>query len=71
MKNITFIDTEIDPASRKILDIGSIKSDGAYFHKASVADWIHFLKGTRSICGHNILQHDLRYAVKVLSELAL
>lgn len=61
MNSIAFIDTEIEPKSRKILDIGSIKGDGSSFHKTSVADLIQFLNGTQFICGHNIFNHDLQY----------
>lgn len=66
MKSIAFIDTEIDPKSRKILDIGSIKADGSSFHKNSMNDFIQFLNGTEFICGHNILAHDIKYIGKTL-----
>jgi ATP-dependent DNA helicase RecQ len=68
MPPITFIDTEIDPASRKILDIGGIKGDGSYFHSASVDGFIRFIKGSQFICGHNILNHDLKYIGKAISD---
>lgn len=73
MYSITFIDTEIDPKTRKVLDIGSIRSDGNMFHKASLAEFIPFLDGTEYICGHNILNHDLKYIGQSLrqSELQL
>lgn len=61
MSSIAFIDTEIDLRSKKILDIGSVKDDGSIFHKTSVADLIQFIKGTKFICGHNILNHDIIY----------
>ncbi|MFN4079366.1 MAG: RecQ family ATP-dependent DNA helicase [Saprospiraceae bacterium] len=61
MSLIAFIDVEVEPKSRKILDIGCVKSDGALFHKTSVADFIHFLSGAQFICGHNIFKHDIRY----------
>ncbi len=66
MKSIAFIDTEIEPRSRKILDIGSVKSDGSIFRKNSVADFTRFLSGTQFICGHNIFHHDIKYISKVL-----
>lgn len=66
MKSIAFIDTEIEPKSRKILDIGVVKGDGSSFHKASVADFIQFLNGTQFICGHNIFYHDIKYIGKAL-----
>ena len=61
MSSVTFIDTEIDPQSKKILDIGGIKNDGNYFHSSSLDDFIRFLKGTQFICGHNIINHDIKY----------
>ncbi|NTU52643.1 MAG: RecQ family ATP-dependent DNA helicase [Chlorobiaceae bacterium] len=61
MNSIAFIDTEIHPKSRKILDIGSVKSDGSIFHKASVGDFIRFLNGMQFICGHNVFNHDIQY----------
>ena len=61
MKSIAFIDTEIEPKSRKILDIGSVKDNGSTFHKTSIIDFIQFLNGTEFICGHNIFNHDIKY----------
>ncbi len=61
MPSIAFIDTEVHPQSLKILDIGCIKSDESIFHKASATEFIHFLKGTEFVCGHNIILHDIRY----------
>lgn len=68
MNSIAFIDTEIEPKSLKILDIGSIKDDGSSFHKASVPEFIQFLKGTQYICGHNIFKHDIQYIGKALDD---
>ncbi len=68
MNSIAFIDTEIEPESGKILDIGSIKDNGASFHETSVAEFIRFLSGTRFVCGHNILNHDIKYIGKALND---
>jgi len=68
MNPVAFVDSEIDPKSLKILDIGSIRGDGATFHKTSVAEFISFLSGTKFVCGHNILRHDIRYIGKALAE---
>lgn len=68
MNSIAFIDTEIEPNSRKILDIGSVKGDGSSFHKTSVSEFIQFLNGTQFICGHNIFNHDIKYIGKALSD---
>lgn len=67
MNSIAFIDTEIDPNSQKILDIGSIKEDGSSFHKSSLTEFIIFLKGTEYICGHNIFNHDIKYIGNALA----
>lgn len=58
---IAFVDTEIDPKSRNILDIGAIKDNGNSFHKTSVVEFTQFLNGTKYICGHNIFNHDIKY----------
>lgn len=68
MNSIAFIDTEIEPKSKKIFDIGSIKGDGSTFHKNSVTEFIHFLSGTQFVCGHNLLNHDVKYIGKTLSD---
>lgn len=66
MNSIAFVDTEIEPKSKKILDIGSIKGDGSLFHKTSIAEFIQFLNGVQFICGHNFLNHDIKYIGKTL-----
>jgi len=66
MKAITFFDTEIEPKSKKVLDIGGVKSDGNIFHSNSLKDFADFLKNTEFICGHNIIRHDLKYIQKDL-----
>jgi len=67
MKAITFFDTEIDPRSKKILDIGGVKSDGNTFHSTSMKGFAEFLNNTDFICGHNIIRHDLKYMQEYLS----
>ncbi|MBC7407213.1 MAG: RecQ family ATP-dependent DNA helicase [Arcicella sp.] len=68
MTSIAFIDTEIEPKSNKILDIGGIKSDGSTFHSNVIADFITFLQGTQFICGHNIIHHDLHYIKNAIKD---
>jgi len=67
MSPIAFIDTEIEPSTGKILDIGCIKSDGSTFHENSISGFVDFLKGTQFICGHNIFNHDIKYIGQHLS----
>ena len=68
MNSITFIDTEIEPKSFKILDIGGIKDNGDSFHSNSISAFIDFLKGTEFICGHNILNHDIKYIYDAIKD---
>lgn len=67
-RSIAFIDTEVEPKSQKILDIGSVKDNGNSFHKASIAEFIQFIKDTQFVCGHNILKHDIKYIGGALLE---
>lgn len=61
MDPIAFIDSEIEYGKKRILDIGGIKQDGSLYHSNSLSGFIAFLKGTKWVCGHNILRHDLKY----------
>jgi ATP-dependent DNA helicase RecQ len=71
MPLIAFIDTEIDPTSRKILDIGGINNYGASLHNAALAEFIRFIKGSEFIAGHNILNHDLKYIGNAIHDAGL
>lgn len=61
MKDITFIDLEVSPDTRRIADIGAVRSDGTPFHANAVDSLIHFLGRAEYMGGHNILKHDLKY----------
>ena len=61
MENIVFFDLEINPQTKKILDIGASKMDDSRFHSPSSKDFEHFVKGVTFIAGHNIINHDLKY----------
>ena len=66
--SITFIDTEVDFKSGKIFDIGSIKDNNSTFHNHSLSEFMEFLKGSKFLCGHNILNHDIKYIGKALKK---
>lgn len=55
------VDIEVGIVDNKIHDIGSIKHNGAIFHKNSKDDLFSFLKDVDYICGHNIVHHDAKY----------
>ncbi len=67
MNSLAFIDTEIDPKSGHILDIGAVKDEYVFFHSKSINAFVDFLKGQQFICGHNVLNHDIKYIKKVIN----
>ena len=60
---IVFIDTEVDPHSKKVADYGALREDGAVLHSHSKADFDAFVSKCDTVCGHNIINHDLKYTV--------
>jgi len=67
MKKITFFDTEVDPKSKTILDIGGIKEDESIYHASNLHGFTQFMQGTQYVCGHNIVAHDLKYLQEALT----
>lgn len=61
---IVFIDTEVSPQSKKILDYGATSPDGRQLHTKSPEKFAAFAHSFHYICGHNILAHDLHYLQK-------
>ncbi|MEZ4829192.1 MAG: RecQ family ATP-dependent DNA helicase [Bacteroidia bacterium] len=68
MQKIAFIDTEVNPSNKRILDIGCIKENNDFFRSSHIAGLAHFLKDTVFLCGHNIIHHDLQYIKTVVEE---
>ncbi len=65
---IVFIDTEVDPHTKKVADYGAVREDdgehqssGAVLHSHSKADFDAFVSECDTVCGHNIINHDLKY----------
>lgn len=58
---IAFIDTEVNPRMEKVADYGAVRGDGAVLHSHSKADFDAFVSKCDTVCGHNILNHDLKY----------
>lgn len=58
---LVFIDTEVNVSSHKAQDYGAIREDGAVLHTHSAADFSKFLSCATALCGHNIVNHDLKY----------
>jgi len=55
MPPIAFIDAEIDPKRKTVLDIGGVKDSGAVYHGADLVGFRRFLDGVPYVGGHNIL----------------
>ena len=58
---IVFIDTEVNPQTKKVVDYGSVREDGAVLHSHSKTDFDAFVSKCDTVCGHNIINHDLKY----------
>jgi len=71
MALLAFIDAEIDPKSGRILDLGSTKTDGSTFHESSIPGFLQFVKEAQWLCGHNILNHDLKFIGPALTSAGL
>ena len=61
-KTVVFFDTEIGVDDKKVHDIGAVRSsDNASLHSASMRDFKSFIEDAEFVCGHNIVNHDLKY----------
>jgi ATP-dependent DNA helicase RecQ len=60
-KAVSFFDFEINPETKKTLDIGSIRTDDTSFHENNLQKFFAFIDNSEFICGHNIFLHDLNY----------
>ena len=58
---IVFIDTEVNPQTLKVADYGAVREDGAVLHTHSKSDFDAFVSVCDTVCGHNIIWHDLKY----------
>ena len=58
---IAFIDTEVNPQTKRVADYGAVREDGAVLHSHSKADFDAFVSKCDTVCGHNIINFDLKY----------
>lgn len=64
MMKTAFIDLEVDGRG-KILDIGGVKA-GQGFHSARIPEFADFVSDCDCLCGHNIIEHDIKYLKQFL-----
>lgn len=60
MESIVFFDLETSKDNKNILDIGGIDIRGNTFHRNSLERFSVFISDSNFICGHNIINHDLK-----------
>ena len=58
---LVFIDTEVNVDSQKVQDYGAVREDGAVLHTQSPQEFDSFVSGCDTLCGHNIISHDLKH----------
>nr|MDA3823586.1 RecQ family ATP-dependent DNA helicase [Bacteroidales bacterium] len=68
MPRITFLDTEVQAQTGRILDIGATNDEDGVFHSNSLDDLTAFISSSPFICGHNIIDHDKVYLEKSMGE---
>jgi ATP-dependent DNA helicase RecQ len=56
--DIFYFDLEVDPKSKKILEYGAMLNGSQYRGKERI-QFEKLSQGASSLCGHNIIQHDL------------
>lgn len=61
MKNILFFDIEVTIKTHEIKDFGAILSNGEKLHTTSKEAFFGFVKKADYLCGHNIINHDLKF----------
>ncbi len=66
--SIVFIDLEVGTQDRRIHDVGAVRGDGGEFHSATASDLIPFLNGVSTICGHNIVHHDMNFLQPMMGD---
>lgn len=58
---LVFIDTEVSVDSKKVRDYGAVREDCAMLHTQSASEFSAFVSECDMLCGHNIINHDLKY----------
>jgi len=61
--NIVYIDLEVN-SNNKVNDFGAYANKNKYYHGVQKNEFLKFIKGYEFICGHNIIDHDLKYIEK-------
>ena len=65
LSGMVFIDVEVGLQDKKAHDFGTVKESGEELHSASKQDFARFIADAEFLCGHNIIQHDLKYLADI------
>lgn len=66
-KLVAFVDTEVSLSTGKAVDLGVLLSDGSGVHTKSTRQLLAYAEKAQYLCGHNIIDHDLKYLPEDLS----
>ncbi|MDK2841639.1 MAG: ATP-dependent helicase RecQ [Anaerophaga sp.] len=61
MSTIVFLDTETEPQSHKILDMGCVSDDGKQLHSSRIEEIVSVVREADFLCGHNFLNYDWNF----------
>lgn len=59
--NWAIVDVEVGIQDNRIHDIGALCSDGSTYHGGSIRDLMGCISEADYLCGHNIINHDIKY----------
>ena len=66
LESVVFFDAEIGVDDKRVHDIGAVR-DGREFHSGDRSAFAKFIDGVEFVCGHNIINHDLKYLSEAAS----
>lgn len=66
MASIVFVDSEVSLNNNKAQDFGAISDSGEKFHSAEEPAFAQFVSNYDFLCGHNLIEHDLKYIGKII-----
>ena len=65
LSGIAFIDLEVALDGKCVHDYGAMKEPDNMFHASFRNDFAMFVADAEFLCGHNIINHDLKYMVEL------
>lgn len=63
---IVFFDTEVSLDGKAIIDIGAVDENAIVYSGKSIGEFGKSVENAEYLCGHNIVQHDMKYVENML-----